>query len=181
MTTKAFTTENPFLQVYKAIWNTLESSNEFRATFREGNRIKYHGAGDRSPDKDFLATADHAQVRVRPAGGDLLLQTAGGKGRKSGDRGSSTATQNFNIDVATGDKRIFVLFDAKWAIFKAMASIHTGDEDTEHLELNFVEDVRFVSINETDRDSEQRPIGGWITVMVIQVTMEFDTEKDLQS
>ena len=108
--------DNPFHQVYAAIWSLLESDSNFTTAVPSMNRIKYTSTLDRNPDKDGMLNADYVCVRLRSIGMNP---------RSHRTSNSSMVEALWTLEVFAGDQRFAMpdekaFFDAEFAIFKAL-------------------------------------------------------------
>jgi len=158
---------NPFILLYDALWELLESYAGFTDLVRLGNRIKFSG-DNRAPVKQEMQSADLPEVRLVCTGGTPHVQRTSG---------SSSCTKTFSVQIATGDQRYNEsLFPVEWAIYKAMARwqsilgalIWEGE--------SFVKQCQPVSsrIGLAEFDVA-RGIKGWTSVWEIEIDMWFST------
>lgn len=172
-----FTEKDPLTRVYLKLWELLEATEAFTRLVPRGNRIKFHGP-DRSPGKDNRLSADYPEVRIEPAGGQILLFDTGGAASAGGTKGGTTIRKAFQIEVATGDRRIIRrLLPLEWAIAKAI-----GSTQESNLDLAFVTDLRIETHSDFPEDPEDQTADrGWMAVVGILVTLDIDNELELQA
>lgn len=104
---------DPFTLVYDALWELLETHEEFHDKVRLGNRIKFSSYGPDDPIKHEVATADMPEVRLICVGGTPHLQRASGV---------SFVKKRFEVQVLVNDLRYTEeLFPLDWEIYRAMS------------------------------------------------------------
>lgn len=164
--------DNPFVQVYDALWSLAEASSELTSKVRVGNRVKFNHTGYDSPIKDEVSDADLPElVLVSTGSGGNLLQTSS----------TSMITRQYEWLLATGDMSVVNrLLPVEWALYAAMAdwpsvlgALRWPSDDTVE---GFVKRAQLLSVNSGLTDSERnRGIVGWSSSWAIEVEMHFRT------
>lgn len=164
-------TDNPFSQVYDALWGLLESHEGFTGLVRVGNRIRYDAARD--PDKDVHTTTDLPEVRLVPTGGTPLVQTT---------TSSTQIKLTYEIQVSSGDLRLdAALYPVAWEILCAVTKWHDELRKLTWRGNRFVVHGRAVSLETGISDSDvARGISGWADKWGYEVLCAFGTA-DMQS
>lgn len=167
--------QNPFTQVYNALWTMLEAHTGFTDLVRIGNRIKFTGTRT-DPNKPEIMTADLPEVRLIPIGTSPHIQRTSNSG---------SVVKRFEIQLATGQIRLdqegsegigASLFPIEWEILRAM---HGWQGVLGTLTWNgktFVRLVRPGQVNELSVQPEMsRSIRGWVALWACEVEMWFTT------
>lgn len=162
------TETDPYTQVVRGLWDLLEASPHFAALVKVGNRIKFTETAKRDPMKAELGTQDVPEVRIVCVASEPHLHRTSN---------SSTDKVQFQIQVASGDKRMHVAhFPVKWAVYRAlknwipyMMSLRWNGEQ-------FVKLVAPVSVQEgTEKPELNRGIIGWSAVWACDAELWFRT------
>lgn len=157
--------DNPLIIIYDALWDLLESSNEFKRLVRPGNRIRFD---TRDPIKSEVQAGDLPEVRIVPVTSKPHLQSSSS---------STFIVETFEIQISTGDLRYTeLLFPVKWAIYCAMANwmnvLRTLKWHDKVFVLNTKPNVVTDGASKADMD---RRIVGWASVWSCEVMMCFAT------
>lgn len=169
------TEQDPFTQVYHALWRMLEAHKGFTGLVRIGNRIKLSGSRP-DPTKQLPAAADLPEVRVIPAGGAPHIQ-------RTSDSGS--VVKRFEIQLNTGQVRVdqegtdslgAAIFPIEWELLRAM---HGWQRVLGVLTWNgktFVKLMRPGKIEERLHESgDKHGLRGWSAIWACDVEMWFTT------
>jgi len=179
------TSNDPFSQVDRALWDLLEAHEGFTDRVRSGNRIKFSGGGSRSPMKDQVSEADLPEVRLIPTGGTPTLEI---------DSHTCQVVRRWEIQIATGDQRVdeagdltgtdkaygASLLPVEWEILRAMQGWRdvlralNWPADEENKPFVLVHKCQPFTDGTTNTDLN-RGIKGWSTVWGLEVYMAFLT------
>ncbi len=161
-----FKTKDPFTLAYDVIWELLESSKEFKALCKEGNRIKFAG-DDILPAKSKKQDADTPEVMLVPSGGVSKISIT---------NKSAEFTRTFNLQIQStnynASKHIFPL---EWVIIKIFgkAASNLGRE-------YIVSALLGASTSEFGHLEGLKNKLGWSTAFDIEVRIVVDRLNDFQ-
>jgi len=103
--------QDPFTQVYDALWALLEADENWTALVKPANRIKFSGPNP-SPRKDEALSSDFPEVRIAATWLSPQLNA---------DSSNSRVTARFEIQASSGDQRFdAVLFPVLWETLRAL-------------------------------------------------------------
>ncbi len=148
----------PFTEVYDAIWTLLESQSGFATRILAGNRIKLTGDG-LDPRKETILDADVPEAYLEPV--------AGGEWHWTNQ--ALRFTQLYELTITSGDFRLDrSLFPLKWEIIKLFGKNRTN------LDLDYVKNVRLVGFEDSRTDPEaNRETLTWSFRAAIAVDMKW--------
>lgn len=163
---------NPFAQVYKALWECLESHPGFIRDVAEGNRLRFD-ANVLDPRKFNVQAADMPEVMlISSTSSANLFDTSS----------TSRVTRTYQWMLSTGDLRYYVdetvplLATLEWYVFVAM---HAWKEKLGTLEYNglrFVKSSNLTAGASGIADNEKnRNLKGWSAVWSAEVLMVFSS------
>lgn len=148
---------DPITQVFNATWDLLKAYEPLAAIVPAGNMIQLN-TDVRNPDKETMLAADFPQIRLVPISSEPHLQRT--------SNGSSLNIM-FGIQIATGEKRpVAELFPVEWNIYCAVLSW------PEYIREN----IGYVKLARPRAVTNQMGTPGWMSVMILEVQMWFDTE-----
>lgn len=146
--------QDPFNEVYEAIWDVLENSAELAELVKVGNRIR-----DLDDLKEHVQTADFPELVLAPAPSTFGLGTTS----------SYRADENFRVYLSTAKISPETYYRLKWRILRALMK---GRKLTD---LPAVRNVSVASVDPSMTDPERnRGTRGWSCAFTIQVVMIFN-------
>lgn len=161
--------DTPFELVHDALWNMLEAHTRFTALVPAGNRVKLTVTrGQQS--KPRTNTADYPEVRIIPVGGTPHLQRTSS---------SSTIEKRWEIQVASGENHVAVMFELEWEIYRALAKWATHLASLKWPVVTgevFIVHSRVSGFQEGIRDGDfERGLSHWTSVWACNTLMVFQT------
>lgn len=159
---------NPFNLVFDAIWALFESSSEFEALVKPGNKIKYNLAENRDTIKQTVTTADLPEVALVNSGFNINLF----------DSSSSTkVVARYSLIANTGDFRLNKLMnDLNWIVLVNLKDWRTVLTALTWHGASFVKRVGIVDLTVGESNPDRnRQIKGWVSVWQIEIEMHFQT------
>lgn len=163
----------PYSKVYDKIWELLESSDDFKNLFPEGNRIKFNTSNNRAPHKQNVQSGDMPEVMLLVEGGELNL---------SNTSSTTKSVLNYILAINTGDWRLneYVL-PINWLVTCLAKQWCATISTVTWRGVSFVKVVR-ITTNTIGESNERRNRGirGFSTLITFQVEMHFDTVLQLQ-
>lgn len=156
-----------FTEVYAALVLDLQAEAEVSSRIEIGNQIRYDGPLPDSPLKPQTLSGDLPELVVEPTDFTIDLYTT---------NHTETATQTFELRIATGDLRIDqALFPLQYAIWKALSR---------RANLQAVSGVSHVrvggGINSQHDDEANRGTRQWSARWIIEIDIAL-TSAGLQS
>lgn len=159
--------QDPFSQVYNAIWDMLEAHQGFADLVKVANRIKF---ADNNPDpwKREIQDGDLPEVAIYPSDGVPQLDA---------DSSETFITLRFNLLISTGDRRVDALiFPVLWETLRAMAGWRLHLETLAWNGQPFVRDAYPTTFSENLTDAENnRKKEGWTGLCGYEVQLNFTT------
>ena len=155
-------TEDPFTQVHAALWDALEDNEDFAATVKAGNRIKYNSTVEH-PRKSEVMIADMPEVTIIPLGGLNRIQL-------SSDH--IQITRRYNIMMQSGSQRANLqLYPLEWLVLKILYA------QSDSLGLSFVRAFRLQD-SELELTAEESSRGKprWSSALTVAVDMTIPKE-----
>jgi len=119
------------------------------------------------PIKDNIQDADTPELLIAPVSSTYAIGAASN---------IHQMTRRFNIRLATTDQVTHnKLFPVQWALFTALARIHRLNPD---LGLDFVLKLTVIDDQSalTDLGDGQRSTRGWVSLLSIDVAMQFEND-----
>jgi hypothetical protein len=157
--------ENPFIQVYDALWDLLESHKDWAELgIPIGSRIKYRGVR-RSPQKSEISTADLPEIAIVP------LTTTPHVQRSSS---SMMVIKRFGVQYVTGEQRIDTLFAIEFETHRAMSHWPDVLKVLTWKSHPFCHFFRQTDVTDgMDQQQAMRGIAGWVAIWACEVHMNF--------
>ena len=152
-----FSLQDPFTQVYDAIWAVLETNSTFKNLVKPGNRIKYTSS-DETPKKRETLNSDFPEVEIKPSDGDIQY---------SFTSSSVLFNRSFDLILTAGSQRAnAVLFPLEWIILRIFF------DAKETLGLDFVAKVDLTAWEcGNEEQDEKRGTPSWVSILTIEVSM----------
>ncbi len=160
---------DPLTQVYCALWSLLDDRPVLRKLVRPRNWIQLAGVDAASPtQKEQTSTKDLPELRLIPTVTAPHVQSTSN---------SSFLTKTFEIQVATGEKRVDeIFFPIEWEIFQAFANWAAVLRILKWKGKKFVVSTRPVSAQSgVELENRKRNIVGWASIWSCEVFMSFQT------
>lgn len=161
---------DPFSTIYYALWDLLESNEEFCNRVAPGNRIKFLGENV-NPLKENTLTADYPEVRI------ISLSTAPHLLRTSS---STTFSKKFQIQIITNDKRLdAMLYPLEWLVYIILVRGINNLLNLKWRDKTFVLNVSAESCT----DSYAAPadlgqsISGWVSLINLDFNLSLKTSE----
>ena len=161
---------DPFSTIYYALWDLLESNEEFCSRVAPGNRIKFLGENI-NPLKENTLTADYPEVRI------ISLSTAPHLLHTSS---STTFSKKFQIQIITNDKRLdAMLYPLEWLVYIILVRGIQNLLNLKWRDKTFVLNVSAESCTDSYvAPADLRPaIGGWVSVINLDFNLSLKTSE----
>lgn len=159
---------NPLLAVHTAFWEMLEARTVLTTLIRPGNRIKLDGATFKSE----AGVADRPELRVVPTASVPHLERTSN---------SSTLVEQWQVQVATGEWDIKLLFDIKFEVMRALLAWQTHLRAVTWKGNKVVHDCRAPAVDDGLFEADlARGVAGWTTVWSCEIEFHF-SNTDLRS
>jgi hypothetical protein len=161
--------DNPFIQVFDALWTMVEDHPDIDTLVLRGNRVKYNSLTDRDPLKQNISTGDTPE---------LVLASDGFGANMTNTSCSTMCLRRYSWLVSTGDFRLNkFLLPVEWMLYVAM---HDWRRVLTALEWpvgwKFVKRMAIVDVTTGISDPERnRSIRGWSALWRLEVEMHFPT------
>lgn len=158
---------NPFTQVYNALWTLVNAHPDIGDKFKTGNRITF-GTDDREPFKRTIAASDVPELVLTQDGGPIEMYSTSS---------TTKVTRDYSWLVSTGDFRInHFLNDVEWMLFVAHLGWKTHLTSLQYNSNSFVKRCEIIDIRSGISDAQRnRGLNGWSTVWKVRVEMHFKT------
>lgn len=158
---------NPFDDVYNALWKCVGTSREMMELIRVGNRIRFDK--EFNPVKEDLSSADLPE----------LVLSCEGTASVNLHRTSchSSIVRRYAWLLSTGDLRLNHLFNRiEWQLLCAMANYKTVIGNLQWRDKSFVTAARILDAVAGISDAKQnRGITGWSSIWRCEIEMHFAT------
>lgn len=159
--------DNPFTQVYNALWTMVSAHKDLDQIVRVGNRIDF-GKEERDVWKRNVSTLDVPEiVLVQDATQIKLFNTSS----------TTMAIREYSWLVSTGDFRInHFLNKVEWLLMIAHLGWKTHMAALTYQGKTFVKRMDFIGATTGASDAEKnRGLQGWSSIWKVQVEMHFVT------
>ena len=174
---------NPLRLVYDAIWDCLESKDDFIVLFpNDGiHQVRYDPTNDLAPEPDLYEPAPGDYPRCR-----IVYEAAGGINPNTPAYGPnsnrSVLLMKFRIEVCTGAQPQGILMDAAWAIYRGLSTWKTNLRNTVTWNsLPIVTYLDLVTMQFTDENKDRnRGTNQWIGLFEPIVLLDFSSS-DLEN
>ena len=169
MTFTASSANDPFSQIFSALWTLAENSKPLTSMVSISNRIKYHDKENRDPNKSIIEAADVPELLLAVLGvGDVNLHDSSS---------TSRVERTFAWMIATGDKRVNEFLNPlEFALYAAMADWKNVLASLQWNGKGFVRKVNWTSAATVIDDAKQsRNLRGWTAVWSVSVDCYFAT------
>lgn len=162
--------DDPFTQVYRALWRMAERHPLINEKIKQGNRIRYDEQDNIDPNKDNAAHGDMPELT-------LLSRTVSGNLHASSN--SSQVIRQYEWWLATADYRVTeALHPIEWGLVCAMAGWKEVLGRLTWRGKTFCKMFDAMpSIAGFSDPARANGINGWAATWSAQVTMYFDTAK----
>lgn len=160
--------QDPFSQVYSALWDMALAHPVVQAAVKSGNRVRFDHAQARDPFKQSVADADLPEIVLYPEGltGNVLATSS-----------TTQLNRTYRFATSSGDQRYTLrLADVEWALVEALCGWPEKLASLEWRGRRYVKRVQFVGGSAGLSDPERnRGIVGWSSLINVEVEMHFVT------